>query len=75
MISINLSHIAVLNIKGSNYRRIISGISKSEVINLIQNIKFNEKSGALKKINIKNIFKAKNVLQILIETKEIEIYK
>ena len=47
MISINLSHIAVLNIKGSNYRRIISGISKSEVINLMQNIKFNEKSGAL----------------------------
>ena len=29
MMSMNLSHIAVLNIKGSDYRCIISGISKN----------------------------------------------
>ena len=32
-----LSDIAVLNIKGSNYRCIISLISKNEAINLMQN--------------------------------------
>ena len=32
--SMNLSDTAILNIKGSNYRCIISGISKSEAINL-----------------------------------------
>ena len=31
--SINLSNIAILNIKGSDYRFIISLISKSEAIN------------------------------------------
>ena len=43
----NLSDIAILNIKGSNYCCIISGISKSEVIDLMQNIDLNEKSGTL----------------------------
>ena len=33
MMSINLSNIAILNIKGSDYRFIISLISKSEAIN------------------------------------------
>ena len=47
MISMNLSDIAILNIKGSNYCCIISGISKSEVIDLMQNIDLNEKSGTL----------------------------
>ena len=47
MISMNLSDIVILNIKGSNYCGIISGISKSEVINLMQNIDLNEKSGTL----------------------------
>ena len=37
MMSINFSDIAVLNIKCSNYRCIISGISKNEAINLMQN--------------------------------------
>ena len=43
----NLSDTAILNIKGSNYRRIISGISKSEAINLIQNADLTEKSRTL----------------------------
>ena len=33
----NFNDIAILNIKGSNYRCIISRISKSEAINLMQN--------------------------------------
>ena len=37
MMSINLSDIAILNIKGSNYRCIIRLISKNEAINLMQN--------------------------------------
>ena len=37
MISVNLSNIAILNIKGSDYSCIISLISKNEVINLMQN--------------------------------------
>ena len=32
MMSMNLSDIAILNIKGSNYRCIISGIIKNEAI-------------------------------------------
>ena len=39
----NLSYIVILNIKNADYRCIISGISKSEAINLMQNIKFNQK--------------------------------
>ena len=37
--------IAILNIKGSDYSCIISGIGKSEAIKLLQNIDFTEKSG------------------------------
>ena len=33
----NLSNIAVLNIQGSDYRRIITLISKNDAINLMQN--------------------------------------
>ena len=43
MISMNLSDIAILNIKGSGYRCIISRISKSEAINLMQNTDLIEK--------------------------------
>ena len=43
----NLSDIAILNIKGADYRCIISGISKSKAITLIQNIDFTEKSRKL----------------------------
>ena len=43
MISVNLSDIAILNIKGSDYRCIINIISKNEVINLLQNADLTEK--------------------------------
>ena len=37
MISMNISDIAILNIKSADYRCIISGINKNKVINLMQN--------------------------------------
>ena len=43
----SLSGIAILSIKGSDNLCIISGISKSEAINLMQNIDLTEKSGTL----------------------------
>ena len=42
-----LSDIAILNIKGVGYCSIISGISKSEVINLMQYIDLTEENGTL----------------------------
>ena len=45
--SMNLSDIALLNIKGSDYRCIISGISKSETINLMENADLTGKRGTL----------------------------
>ena len=47
MMSVNLSDIAILNIKGSGYCCIFSLISKNDAINLIQNADLTEKSGAL----------------------------
>ena len=47
MISMNLSDIVILKIKGSDYRCIISLISKNEAIKLIQNGGLTEKSGTL----------------------------
>ena len=47
MMSMNLSDISILNIKGSDYRCILTEISKSEAIKLLQNIDLTEKSGAL----------------------------
>ena len=38
-----LIDIAILNIKGADYCFIISGISKSEAINVMQNIDLNKK--------------------------------
>ena len=43
----NLSDIFTLNIKGSDYRCIISGISKNEAINLMQNAELTQKGGTL----------------------------
>ena len=45
--SINLNDIAILNIKGSDYCCIISLISKSKAIKLLQNADLAEKSGTL----------------------------
>ena len=47
MMSINLSNIAILNIKGSNYLCVISLISKNDAINLLQNADFTQKIGVL----------------------------
>ena len=44
MISMNLSDIAILSIKGADYCWIISGISKNEVRNLMQNVHLTAKS-------------------------------
>ena len=48
----NLSDIAILNIKGSDYRCIISLISKPEAINLIQNADLTQKTNI---VNHKNL--------------------
>ena len=44
VMSINLSYIAILNMKDSDYHCIISIISKNETINLMQNTYLTEKS-------------------------------
>ena len=44
--SLNLSNIAILNNKGSDYR-CISLITKNEAINLMHNVDCTEKSGTL----------------------------
>ena len=47
MMSINLSDIVILRIKSADYCCIISGISKCEGMNLMQNANLTEKSGAI----------------------------
>ena len=47
LMSMNLSNISILNIKGSDYRCIIILISKIEAINLMQNADLTEKSRTL----------------------------
>ena len=47
MMSMSLSDIDILDIKGADYRCIISGISQSEPISLMQNIDLTKKSGTL----------------------------
>ena len=42
IMSMNLSDIAIVNIKGSDYRCIISVISKNEAIKLMQNVDLTE---------------------------------
>ena len=54
MISMNLSDIAILNIKGSDYRCIISLISKNEAINLLQNADLTKKAEHYKVKKYKN---------------------
>ena len=48
MMSMNLCNIAILIIKGSDYRCIISRISKNEAINLIQNADLTKKQNIIK---------------------------
>ena len=47
MMSTNLNDIVILNIKSADYRCIISGISKSGAMNLMQNTDLAEKSGKM----------------------------
>ena len=47
MMCINLSDIAILNIKSSDYHYIISLISKNEAMNLLQNVDLITKCGTL----------------------------
>ena len=54
--SMNHRDIAILKIKNVDYCCIITGISKSEVINLLQNNNLAEKSETLQKLNINNNF-------------------
>ena len=50
MMSMKFSDIAISNIKGSDYCCIISGISKNDAINLMQNTDLTKKRGKLKDI-------------------------
>ena len=50
MMFMSLSDIAILNIRGSDYGCIISGISKSEAINLMENINLTKQKAARKNI-------------------------
>ena len=47
MMSINLSDIAILNIKNADYHCFITAISKSEAIKLLQNIDLTKKNETL----------------------------
>ena len=47
MVIVNLSNIAILNIKGADYHCITNGISKNEAIHLLQNADLTEKSKTL----------------------------
>ena len=47
MMSVSVSNITALNIKGAHHQCIINGISKSEAITLIQNIDLTEKNRTL----------------------------
>ena len=65
MMSMNLSDIAILNIKGSDCHCIISLISKNEAINLMQNAHLSKKMEHYKTKHQEQI-EAVNLLQILI---------
>ena len=51
MMSTKLSDITILNINGADYCYIISGINKSEVTKLTQNINLTKKRRILSNIN------------------------
>ena len=66
MMSVNFSNIAILNIKGSDYRCIISLISKNEAINLMQNADLTKKK--------QNIIKHKILLSHIKMNEEILMF-
>ena len=56
MMSVNPDNVAILNMNGVNYRCILSGIRKSEAVNLLQNANLSEKKINLNKnVNYENI--------------------
>ena len=59
MIFMNLSDIATLNIKSACYHCVISRISKSEAINLMQSNDLTKKTGTLWSIKFILIYKNK----------------
>ena len=71
--SINLSNIAILNIKASDYRRIINLISKNEAIKFMQNADLTEKNEIL--LNIKNLFSHMKMGKEILTFGNIEIEK
>ena len=73
MMSIKLSDIAILNIECSDYRSIISLISKNEAINLMENADLNKKGGNV--LNIKNLFSYIKMAKEILTFDDIEIEK
>ena len=71
MIIINLSDIATLNIKGSDYDCIISLISKNRTIKLLQNADLAEKIGAFLKKSKIIVKKYKEFLNTYISYKKL----
>ena len=59
MMSMNLTNIAILNIKVADYHCIITEIKRNEAIRVIQNADLNEKRGTLQNTK-KFIFINKN---------------
>ena len=47
MMSMDLNNIAIINIRGVDYRHVTNGISKSEIVNLLQNADLSEKGRSL----------------------------
>ena len=56
IVSMNLNDIAILKKENAGYHCIITGISKSETINALENTDFTVKSGTLSTLNIRNNF-------------------
>ena len=73
VMSVNLSNIAILNIKCFDHCYIISRISKNEAINLLQHADLTEKSGTLENINI--LFSRIKIIQEILSFRDIEIEK
>ena len=73
MMPMNFSDTAILNIKGSDYRCIISLISENEAIKLIQNADLTKKSATLE--NIKNLFSYRKMGKEILAFGDTEIEK
>ena len=75
MMLINLSNIAILKIKNTDYHCIISEIRKSEAIKLLQNIDLTEKSGTLQKSKYQEQFWSYKFTKNSNLNKKVESYK